>query len=68
VSNTDLAAGNKVLEWPAPAADTCPIGAIKVAAGTTAFIVGTDDITDDVGTGTITFYDLFSVPVSPLTS
>lgn len=68
VSNTDLAAGNKVLEWPTPTVNKCPIAAAKVAAGTTAFTIGTDDITDDVGTGTITFYDLMSIPATPLTS
>uniref|UniRef100_A0A6M3XKQ9 Uncharacterized protein n=1 Tax=viral metagenome TaxID=1070528 RepID=A0A6M3XKQ9_9ZZZZ len=68
VDNDDLSGGYAVLDWPTPPAGECPVGAIKVAAGTTAFTVGVDDITDDVGTGTITFYDFFAVPAAPLTS
>jgi hypothetical protein len=68
VSNTALSAGTTVLHWPTPTASTCPIGAIKIATGATAFTVGVDDVTDDVGTGTITFYNLFTVPVAPMTS
>ena len=68
VDNDELAAGNAVLHWPTPAVDTCPIGAVKVAAGTTAFTVGVDDLTDDIGTGTVTYYDLLAIPAAPLTS
>ena len=68
VDNDDLSAGNTVLQWPQPAASTCPIGAIKIATGTTAFQVGVDDLTDDIGTGTVTYYDLLAVPPGPLTS
>ncbi len=68
VDNDDLSAGNVVLQWPTPAASTCPIGAIKIATGTTAFQVGVDDLTDDIGTGTVTYYDLLAVPPGPQTS
>jgi len=70
VANADLTSGKAVLRWPAPAVDTCPVGAIKVACGTTAFQLGTggDDLTDDIGTGTVTYYDLCLVPASPMTS
>lgn len=68
VANASLTAGTAVLQWPTPAASTCPVSALKIAAGTTAFTVGTDDLTDDIGTGTVTYYDLFTVPVAPLTS
>ena len=68
VDNDDLSSGKEVLHWPQPAENTCPIGALKIATGTTAFQVGVDDITDDIGTGTVTIYDLFSVPAEPVTS
>jgi len=63
----DLAAG-KVLHWPEPAVDTCVIGGMKIATGATAFQVGVDDLTDDIGTGTVTYYDFFAVPDAPQTS
>lgn len=68
VSTAALTAGTAVLHWPAPAANTCPIGALKIVAGTVAWTVGTDDITTDAGTATFTFYDLFAVPTAPLTA
>lgn len=68
VASADLTAGTAVLVWPTPAADTCPIGAMKIATGTTAFTVGTDDITDDIGTGSVTFYSLGAIPARPMTS
>jgi hypothetical protein len=55
------------LKWPTPAADTCPIGAVRVdvAAGYT-FTAGTTDFS---ATGiTDTYYDLFAVPDTDLTS
>lgn len=67
VDSDDLAAG-KAVHWPLPAVDTCPIGGMKIVTGTTAFQVGVDDITDDIGTGSVTFYDLFSVPDEPVVS
>ena len=68
VDTADLTAGTAVLEWPTPAADTCPIGAMKIETDGATFTVGTDDITSDISGGTVTFYNLFTVPVSPLTS
>lgn len=68
VLTANLTAGTHVLEWPTPAADTCPIGAIKIATSGATFTVGTDDITDDISSGTVTFYDLIAVPPAPLTS
>ena len=67
VSTADLTAGSAVLHWPTPTADTCPIGAVKIAtsdsvtftAGTTEF--SAEGITD-------TYYDLFAIPTAPLTS
>lgn len=67
VLNADLTAGNKVLQWPTPAANTCPIGAVKVAlANAATFTAGTTlfDATDV----TATYYDLFAIPSAPLTS
>jgi hypothetical protein len=66
VDSDELSAGNVVLHWPAPAADTCPIGAIKVATDGAAFTMATTDL--GAATVTDTYYDLLAVPVAPLTS
>jgi hypothetical protein len=68
VLTADLTAGNAVLRWPVPADSTCPIGAMKIATDGATFTVGVDDITDDISGGTVTFYNLFSVPSAPMTS
>jgi hypothetical protein len=71
IKGTEIAnanVGNDPVQWPDPVANTCPIGGMKIATGTTAFQVGVDDITDDVGTGTITFYDFFAIPDAPQVS
>ena len=63
-----LTAGTVVLEWPTPTVNTCCIGAIKVqtlVAGT--FTAGTTALTPGAALA-VTYYDLFSVPVAPLTS
>lgn len=60
--------GANPVVWPEPAASTCPIGALKIAAGTTTFQVGVDDLTDDIGTGSVTYYDLVAVPDAPIVS
>jgi hypothetical protein len=39
-----------------------PFGYMIVTTGTTAFIVGTDDITTDIGTGSVTFVDVGIMP------
>lgn len=67
VDNDDITNGNAVIEWPAPTAGTCCIGALKVknASGST-FTTGTTAFN---ATGiTTTYYDLFQIPVAPLTS
>lgn len=67
VDNDDLAAGNAVIHWPTPTANTCPFGAIKVKNATASVFTGgttgldTSDITD-------TYYNLLAVPTAPLTS
>jgi len=68
VTTANLTAGNAVLHWPTPAADTCPIGAFKIATDGGTFTVGTDDLTDDINDGSVTYYDLMTIPVAPLTS
>ena len=61
---TEYDAGNAVLDWPEPTADTCPIGAIKIAA-TTAVFTGATTV---LGTGnTATYYDFCTIPPEPLT-
>jgi len=67
VLTADITSGKKPLTWPAPAADTCPVGAIKVVCATPyTFTAGTTDLG---ATGiTDTYYDLFAVPDTPITS
>ena len=68
VLNADLSAGNKVLHWPVPVADTCPIGAIKVQTLTSGnFTAGTTALTP-AATLAVTYYDLTLIPDTPLTS
>ena len=67
VLTADLTAGTKVLQWPQPTANTCPIGAVKITlASTGAFTAGTTAL--DAANVTATYYDLFNVPTAPLTS
>ena len=64
VLTADLTAGFEALHWPAPTADTCPFGAVKVVA-TAVFTAGTTAL----GTGnTVTYYDLMNVPANPIRS
>lgn len=67
VLTADITSGKKPLTWPAPAVDTCPVGAIKVVCATPyTFTAGTTDLG---ATGiTDTYYDLFAVPDTPITS
>lgn len=39
-----------------------PLAYFTIVTGTTAFTVGTDDITDDIGTGSVTFTQLSTMP------
>lgn len=68
VLTDDLTAGTKVLQWPRPDADNCPIGGYKVvcASGTT-FTNGTTDLG---ATGiTDSYYNFVGgMPHKPLTS
>jgi hypothetical protein len=67
VLTADLAAGNKVLHWPLPDANNCPIGAIKVATSATTFTSGTTDLS--AAGVTATYYDFGGgMPDAPLTS
>ena len=65
--NTDLAAGKRVLHWPEPDADNCPVGAVKVKTVGTAFVPDTDSFAETWVTDT--YYDFIGgMPVEPLTS
>ena len=66
VLSAGLCAGNAVLHWPEPAADTCPIGAIKLATSGGAFTGAATDLSD--ASVTDTYYDFCLVPEAPLTS
>lgn len=66
VLTADVAAGRKPLEWPEPDADNCPVGAIRVDAGASAFTPQTTALTG--GTVTVTYYDFMAVPPTPLVS
>jgi len=64
VVTADLTAGKEALHFPAPTADTCAFGYCKVVA-TAVFTAGTTDL----GTGNVaTYFDLFAVPTTPITS
>lgn len=65
VLTASLTAGTAVLHWPTPTADKCAIGAVRLVV-TGAFTGATTELSD--GTVTDTYYDLFTVPVAPLTS
>lgn len=66
-SNTDITAGNGVIEWPQPTADTCAIGALKVKNASGAdFITGTTAF--NATSITTTYIDLLAVPTAPLAS
>lgn len=67
VATADLTAGTAVLKWPELPADEAPIGAIKIATNaSTTFTAGTT-LTTAAGI-TDTYYNLFSMPTTPLTS
>lgn len=67
VLTADITSGKKPLNWPQPGAAVCPLGAVRVDTNaSTTFTPGTTllsaaGITD-------TYYDLFAVPDTPLTS
>lgn len=63
----DLTAGTEVLEWPEVPTNKCCVGAVKMTLALTAtFTPGTTAL--DATNCTATYYDLFTVPVEPLTS
>lgn len=64
---TDLSAKTEVLRFPQPVADTCPIGYVTVSLASTAtFTAGTTNF--NASNVTAAYFNLFSVPVAPLTS
>ena len=67
VLNTDLVAGANVLQWPLPAANKCPIGAVKIKTVAVTFTPGTTAL--DADGITETYYDIcMGVPTVGLTS
>lgn len=64
VLTANVAAGTSPLQWPTPTASTCPIGAIRVDAGASAFTPGTTALTG--GTVTVTYYDVLAMPDAPI--
>lgn len=65
VLNTDLTAGNAVLEYPVMSSSYCVIGYIKVST-TAAFTPNTTDL--GAGAVTDTYYDVMCPPARPRTS
>lgn len=62
--NADIAAGTP-LHWPAPTANTCPIGGLKIVNGAaTEFVGGTTLL--DAADVTFTAYNFFAVPPHPV--
>jgi hypothetical protein len=66
VDRLALAAGSVALQWPTPAANTCPIGAIRIDNDGAAFTGATTGL--NAATVTDTYYNLFTVPTTPLTA
>jgi len=64
----DITSGKHVLDWPVPAENECPIGAFRIDTTTVTFTSGTTDLAAIVAAGTVTYYDLFAVPDTPITS
>jgi hypothetical protein len=65
--NADLDSGKRVLHWPEPDDDQCPLGAVKVKLTGTTFTAGTTDL----GAANVedTYYDFVGgAPQAPLTS
>lgn len=67
VSNADITAGNKVLKWPEPTANTCPIAGLKIKNATASVFTGGTTLLDAANI-TFTAYNFFTVPAAPLTS
>lgn len=63
---SDLAAGNKVLQWPTYPTTVAPIGYMKVVLSGGTFTAGTTAL--NAAGVTATFVDLFQVPPAPLLS
>jgi hypothetical protein len=64
---TDLTAGTKVLDFPAPTKDTCCIGYFTISLASAAtFTAATTAL--NAADVTAAYVDLVAVPVSPLTS
>lgn len=67
VLTADLAAGTKVLQWPATPANLCPIGGFKVKNIAGTYTGATTDL--DAATVTDTYYDFAGgIPSAPLTA
>lgn len=67
VLTADITSEEKVLTWPVPTANTCCIGAVRVDCDAThTFTAATTDFS--AAGITDTYYDLFAVPDTPLTS
>jgi len=66
VLTVDITSGKEVLRFPAPLANTCPIGAMKIVLSGGTFTAATTDLS---GAGvTATFLNLMAVPTGPITS
>jgi len=67
VANADITAGSKVLHWPEPTANTCPIAGIKLKNGSASVFTGGSTLLDasDI---TFTAYNFFARPTTPITS
>lgn len=67
VLTADITSGKKVLDWPLPGEDVCPIAAVRIdTSSSVTFTAGTTDFS--AAGVTDTYYDLFLVPDAPLTS
>ena len=64
----DVSSGRYPLWWPLLPDGECPIGAFRIDTTTVTFTCGSTDLAAIVAAGTVTYYDLMSLPTSPITS
>lgn len=67
VLTADITSGKEPLQWPQPAANTCPFGAVRVDTnGSTTFTAATTDL--GAAGITDTYYDIMGMPSEPIVS
>lgn len=67
VLTADITSGKEPLQWPQPAADTCPFSAVRIdTSSTVPFTAATTDL--GASGITDTYYDIMAMPSEPIVS